>query len=329
MPHENHRTRLGGTDLPPLLHSPLEMREAFIAAHGELSGLAREVRRPMVLVAAVDEHGRVVDAVGVESGHSLVIGRHTGCGLRLECDSVSLRHLVAHARPAAPGTPPLLWLWDLHTGRPFMTEDGRFNAAVRTQGPLYAAVGPYALLFIPLQGPGEAPWPARAEAVWRALPARRFLDQRSAGAAALARPGRRRLDGRPYQTDVSRLGALLTLSEPGEPESPWAELRLEWEGRVERHVLSRERLGQGVLLGRYERCGIRLSQGLGSLSRVHLLLVRLGEEVLAIDTASTNGTWRGHMEIETTRLHEQDSLVLGNRLRLHWRRLRPAGTERG
>ncbi|HYO69108.1 MAG TPA: FHA domain-containing protein [Archangium sp.] len=329
MPHENHRTDLGGTDQPPFLHRPLEMREAFIAAHGWLSGLAREAQRPSVLVAAVDEHARVVDAVELGAGHSLVIGRHTGCGLWLECDSLSLRHLVAHARPAAPGTPPLLWLWDLHTGRPFMTEDGQFNAAVRTQGPLYAAVGPYALLFIPLSGPGEAPWPARAEAAWSALPPRRFLDQRSAEAAPLPRPRRRRLDGRPYQTDVCRQGALLTLSEPGERESPWAELRLEWEGRVERHFLSRERLGQGVLLGRYERCGIRLSQGLGSLSRVHLLLVRLGEEVLAIDTASTNGTRRGQMKIETTRLDEQDSLVLGSRLRLHWRRLHSAGTDRG
>ncbi|HEX5751832.1 MAG TPA: FHA domain-containing protein [Archangium sp.] len=329
MPHENHKTHLGGTDLPPFLYSPLEMREAFIAAHEWLSMLARQARRPMVLVAAVDVHARVVDAVGLGSGHSLVIGRHTGCGLRLGCDSLSLRHLVAHAGPAAPGTPPLLWLWELHTGRPFMTEDGRFNAAVRTQGPLYAAVGPYALLFLPLQGHGEAPWPARAEEAWRALPARRFLDQRSAGAAAPPRTGRRRLDGRPYQTEISPLGALLTLSEPGEPESPWAELRLEWEGRVERHFLSREHLGQGVLLGRYERCGIRLSQGLGALSRVHLLLVRLGEEVLAIDTASTNGTWRGPTRIETTRLHEQDSLVLGRTLRLDWRRLHPTGTERG
>ncbi len=62
---------------------------------------------------------------------------------------------------------------------------------------------------------------------------------------------------------------------------------------------------------------------------MHLLLVRLGEDVLAIDTASTNGTWRGRTEIETTPLGDVDSLVVGSVLRLHWRRLRSGGTDRG
>lgn len=329
MPHENHRTCVDGLDSLLYGHPPLEMREAFIAAYACLSGLAREARRPAVLVAAVDDGGQVVDAVGLESGDSLVIGRHAACGLWLPCDSLSLRHLVAHARSEAPGSAPVLWLWDLHTGLPFMTEDGELNAAVRAQGPLYAAVGPYALLFIPVPGHSGTPWPARAEVAWRELPARQFFDRRSAESAPRPRTRRRRLDGRRYQTDISREGPLLTLSGPERHETAWGELRLERDGREERHVLSRERLEQGVLLGRYDRCGIRLPEVLGSLSRVHLLLVRLGEDVLAIDTASTNGTWRGRTDIETTPLGEVDSLMLGSVLRLHWRRLRPGGTERG
>ena len=79
-----------------------------------------------------------------------------------------------------------------------------------------------------------------------------------------------------------------------------------------------------MLLGRYERCGILLAEGAG-LSRVHLLLVRMGGEMLAIDTASTNGTWRGPVEVRTTALEDSDSLELGASLVVHWRRL-PQGS---
>jgi hypothetical protein len=329
MPYENHRTSVDGMGslLPHEL--PLEMREAFLAAYERLRGLARGARGPAVLVAAVDDRARVVDAVSVGSGHSLVIGRHTGCGLRLPYDTISLRHLVAHARSDPPGTAPALWLWDLDTGQYFMTEDGHLNAAVMALGPLYAAVGPYALLFVPIRGHSGAPWPARAEEALRGLPPRHFFDRHSSEGVRLPRSRRLRPDGRRYQTDISREGPLLTLSGPEDRETAWGELRLEWAGQVERHFISRERLEQGVLLGRYDRCGIRLSGALGSLSRVHLLLVRLGGDVLAIDTASLNGTWRGRTEIETTVLGDPDSLVLGRVLRLHWRRLRAGGTGDG
>ncbi len=329
MPYGNHRTSVDGMSSFLPRQPLLDMREAFIAAYERLRGLARVARGPAVLVAAVDDRANVVDAMSVGSGHSLVIGRHTCCGLRLPCDTLSLRHLVAHVRSDPPDTQPVLWLWDLNTGQHFMTEDGQFNAAVRAQGPLYAAVGPYALLFIPIRGYSGASWPARAEEAWMGLPPRQFFDRRYPEAVRLPRSRRRRLDGRRYQTDISRVGPLLTLSGPEERETAWGELRLERGREVERHVLSRERLEQGVLLGRYERCGIHLSEGLGSLSRVHLLLVRLGEDVLAIDTASTNGTWRGRTEIETTPLGDVDSLVLGSVLRLHWRRLCLGGTDRG
>lgn len=320
MPYGNHRTSVDGSSslLPRLF--PLEMREAFIAAYDWLRKLARGARHPAVLVAAVDGHARVVDAMSVESGHSLVIGRHTGCGLRLPCDTISLRHMVAHAWSDLPDTEPVLWLWDLNTGQSFMTEDGHPNEAVMAQGPLYAVVGQYALLFIPVRGRSGAPWPARAEEAWRALPPRQFIDRRHPNTARLHRSRRLRPDGREYQTDITRVGPLLSLSGHEERETAWGELRLMRDGEVERHCISRERLEQGVLLGRYDRCGIRLS-GLDSISRVHLLLVRLGEDVLAIDTASTNGTWRGRKEIETTTLGEPDSLELGSVLRLYWRRL--------
>ena len=319
----NERTSVGGMrDLELLRSRPLQAREAFIAAYDRLRELARIARRPAVLVAAVDGRARVVEAVLVESGHSLIIGRHTLCGLWLPSEAISLRQLVAYARSESPGAAPVIRLWDLNTERPFLTEDGQPQAAVMAEGTLYAAVGPYALLFVPTSGPSGAPWPTRAELAWRALPPRQFLDRRMPEAIRRQHSRCLRPDGQEYKTNITGLGPLLLLGEDERPEDVWGELRLERGPRMETHRISRERLEQGVLLGRYERCGIPLAE-LDQISRVHLLLVRMGEEVLAIDTASTNGTWRGRTEIETTVLGERDSLSLGASLRLHWHRLSP------
>lgn len=47
-------------------------------------------------------------------------------------------------------------------------------------------------------------------------------------------------------------------------------------------------LERGFILGRYERCTSQLDDG--RVSRVHALVVGRGEQILVIDTASTNGT---------------------------------------
>ncbi|AKI98528.1 pSer/pThr/pTyr-binding forkhead associated (FHA) protein [Archangium gephyra] len=317
----NERTRVATLgSLKPRL-SPLDAHDAFISAYDRLSGLARIARQPAVLAVAVDAHARVVEAVLVESGHSLVIGRHTGCGLRLTSGEVSLRHLVLHAQSDAPGVAPVIRLWDLNTEHPFRTEDGQPNTAVSSQGLLYVSLGGYALLFIPTRGPSEPPWSERAEQAWRALPSRQFIDRRSPAAPRLVRARSLQAEERGDYTNIVRLGPLrLLLGEHEGPEAAWGELRLEGENKRERHRISLECLEQGVLLGRYERCGILLAK-LGQISRVHLLLIQVGATLLAIDTASTNGTWRGSTQIETTPLEDSDSLELGDELWLHWSRL--------
>ncbi|WNG41262.1 FHA domain-containing protein [Archangium violaceum] len=301
--------------------SPLGAHEAFLAAYARLSKLARLSQRPAVLVAAVDSSARVVEVVLVASGHSLIIGRHTGCGLRLPSDTISLRQLAVHVWSEDPDATPDLRLWDLNTEQPFLTEDGEPNAAVIAQGTLYAAVGEYALLFVPTCGASAPSWPARAEEAWRQLPPRHFVDQRTPTRSRFQHSKRPlRPDGQEYHTRITRLGPLLMLGEDEQPEDAWAALRLEGKQKSEEHHISLARLEQGVLLGRYERCGITLAD-LDPISRVHLLLVRMGADILAIDTASTNGTWRGHTKIQTTPLGDTDSLTLGEVLQLRWRRL--------
>jgi hypothetical protein len=306
---------------------PLEAKEAFRVAYDTLRGLARSARGPAVLVAAVDSQACLVGAMHIEHGQSLNIGRHTHCGLWLPTESVSLRHLVAYARSESPEAAPVIRLWDLHTEQPFITEDGQSNAAVVARGLLYAAVGEYALLFVPSRGPAEPSWPREAGEAWEALPARRFIDRR-APTAPQRHFGWRWWSGR-YPSEVSREGPPRTLSESGEGEVAWAELRLSLGPVEETYRFSRDMLGHGVLVGRYERCGVAL--GVCRLvSRVHLLLVRVGEDVLAIDTASSNGTWREVAEVGTIVLGEVDSLNLANQVRLDWRRLRAHNpTDRG
>ena len=307
---------------------PLAARAAFRAAYERLRRLALQARGPAVLGVAVDGEGSVLGAVSVEPGQALIIGRHTGCGLRLPSDTVSLRQLALYVPSGAPGAAPDIRLWDLHTEHLFHTEDGRPGAAVAAQGLLYVSVEEYALLFVPTRGASEEEWPRRSEEAWAALPPRHFLD-RQAPTADRRRPSRHlRLDGQEYHTNVTRLGPLMLLSGHERPDAAWGSLRLVGPRSEEEHHISLARLEQGVLLGRYERCGVLLGGQDTGLSRVHLLLVHLGGELLALDTASTNGTWRGPVEIQTTVLEDSDTLELGETLVLRWRRLsRRARTE--
>jgi hypothetical protein len=324
--HRNTRTREAGwtgwEDRLPTLSA----REAFIAAYGQLRDMARATRGPAVLVAAVDSHRREMGSAIIEPSHSLIVGRHTGCGLRLLDEFIALRHLVAHARSEAPRAAPTLHLWDLHTGQPFLTEDGQPSVAVIAQGLLYAAVGQYSLLFVPTCGRFGPPWPARAEAAWCLFPPRQFTEPHAQEARLL--PSRRwREDGQAFKTPVSREDRLLRLDEGGRSHNAWGLIRLMRGGQTVEFPMSCEQLARGVLIGRYERCGIAL-EALTSLSRVHLMLIRLGEEVLAIDTASTNGTWRAGRRIGTVTLGGLDALELGKSLQVQWLRLPARGTSR-
>jgi len=291
-------------------------RESFFVAHDRLSLLAGVAPAPGFVVAAVDPLARVTASLCLGDRDALVVGRHTQCGIRLDADIVSLRHLVALVR-FEEGR-PLLRLWDLRTGVPFITEDQRPNGAVSADGPLYVSIGGYAVWFVPT----ASAWSGGPEAAWRALPPRSFLDRREHDARPLADPPR--LQAYVPFTDhgttmVTSLLPPLLMGEGPEPEVGWGELRLVSNARRERRAVSAERLEQGVLIGRYERCGVMVSED-HRISRVHLLLVRIGGEVWAIDTASTNGVRRGEARFAAGVLRDTDQLALGADVRLAWRR---------
>ncbi len=304
-------------------------RESFLIAYDRLAELASAARRPAFAIAAVDGRSRVVSAELLEAGSSLAIGRHTRCRVRLLSEAISLRHVVALALPGERS--PVLRLWDLNTGQPFRTEDGEENGAVASEGATYLSIGQFALWFLPC-GPGRT-WPARGGEAWKALPPRSFVDRRSPvspdkrmGMRALQRAAERDALEAAERTWVTSYGPPLLLGGGGEdePEIAWGTIRLQSGTAKARRNVSAERLEQGILVGRYERCGLSLGQIDINVSRVHLLLVRIGADVWAIDTGSSNGVRRKGEVVEAVILKNNDQLEFGAGMVLNWSKLEHA-----
>jgi pSer/pThr/pTyr-binding forkhead associated (FHA) protein len=84
-------------------------------------------------------------------------------------------------------------------------------------------------------------------------------------------------------------------------------------------LVGRTCLDRGILFGRYDRCDVGLLGAMDSrLSRVHMMIVRHGDSVLAIDNASTNGTHISCKEIHMIALSDGDRLDLGGELEVVW-----------
>jgi hypothetical protein len=305
-------------------------RESFLVAYDRLADLARAARGPAFVVGAVGNDMRLVAAELAEAESTVTIGRHTKCRIRLPSERVSLRHVVALVLEDEPDV-PMIRLWDLNTREPFSTEDGNKNCAVVSSCPTYLAIGSFAVWCLPCGTDDE--WPERASAAWDAMPARSFVDRRSplpsdrrGGVHALPPPKRR---GGPYRgfeenSRITTLAPPLLLGDDDEPELAWASIRLQSRGAKAKRSVSAERLGQGLLIGRYERCGLSLGEIDKNVSRVHLLLVRIGSDVWAIDTGSTNGVRRDGKGIAALILGDVDRLEFGSNMTLDWTKLEHA-----
>lgn len=313
-----------GLDLSP--RPAPTAHEAFILAYERIRSLARIARAPAVVVAVVTPQLRLLDAALVEDARALIVGRHSRCGLRVPARDIALRQaalLVVHE-----GDATVTRVWDLNTGAPFVTEDGQPSAALITSGPCYFSLQGHAFWIVPASV--AMTWRGLADEAWAALPRRVLIDRRPAEAT----PGRRRealpteppsarSRARDAETSyVTLVGAPLVLGDPEDIEIGWGALRLEHGPRRRLHHVSAERLERGVLVGRYERCGLAVDHDQREISRVHALLVKVGADVWAIDTASSNGLWRGRIPVEADVLADVDALALGKGATLSWERQR-------
>ena len=254
-----------------------------------------------VLIAAVDGNG-LFDAHAhlrlPSSGIAhLILGRHERCDVVLSRDTdVSLRHLLVRAT-RGPGGNLHLRAIDLRSRVGLLSEDGRRCEAIASRGPLFLQVGSYVLFLLPT-GPHAKPWTDDADTTWRSFAPR---DQEIL-------PPPQPLKSRAAPSPSAMKLATITIQSSSPQAGDLTSTHAVWSDQLER----------GILVGRDDRCS---HGGLeeGNLSRVHLVLLSVDDEVWAIDTASTNGTRQlGTAPFRQLRLSGEAQLVLADALTLKW-----------
>jgi len=254
-----------------------------------------------VLIAAIDGNG-IFDAHAhlrlPPSGIAhLIVGRHERCDVVLPRDSdVSLRHLLLRATRGHQGQLQLRAI-DLRSRCGLLSEDGKRCEAIASQGPLFLQVASYVVFLLPT-GPSARPWSDDADETWRGfaprnqeiLPPPQPLKSRSAPA-----PGAIKLATITIQSSSPQAGDLTST-----------------------HAVWSDQLERGILVGRDDRCS-HGGQDEGNLSRVHLVLLSVDDEVWAIDTASTNGTRAfSGPPFRQLLLSGETQLILADALALRW-----------
>jgi FHA domain len=259
-----------------------------------------------------------------------VVGRHTQCGVVLRDDPfVALRQLLVRSI-ALPSGGVALRVLDLHTALGFTLTDGSRQTSIFAEGPVAVGVGEYALVALPTetredQLPDDLPLPEVA------MPAG-VRDQIAAMENAMSPY---RVNGRRERNRSSRITLMPRLVMMGEPLPPrlgrlatggsWG-VTLERDGRSATLSLSEEDLAGGVLIGRSEKCHAETLRRITdhNTSRVHVLVLREGEHVVAYDLASTQGTYVNGQPARRVQLSEAGTLLLlgrGDRaVRMFWHR---------
>jgi hypothetical protein len=257
------------------------------------------------VVVAIDEAARRVEGILTLRARpdrvvGAVIGRHAGADLYLAGDdAVSLRHLAVLVEPVRSfrrGPVELGYrILDLRTELGFVDEEGQVLRGARCEGSAFFRCGSYALFCLVVGDPTD--YPERAEDAWAFVPERVLLD------LPAWRPGTPQIaaTAMPRLRDVSA-GARrsLVVRTPG-PAAPARFLgnvgdlagtleTCDPGSRVALRV-GKDALREGVLCGRYARCDGSELFTHRRVSRVHLLLVDMGDgDVVALDTGTTNGT---------------------------------------
>jgi hypothetical protein len=254
-----------------------------------------------VLIAAVDGNG-IFDAHAhlrlPSSGIAhLIAGRHERCDVVLSRDAeVSLRHVLVRATRGPHGQLQLRAI-DLRSRCGLLSEEGKRCEAIASEGPLFLRIASYVLLLFPT-GPSVRAWSHDADETWRQLAPRNQE----------IRPPPQPLKSRSAPGAGAVKLATITIHSSSPQAGELTSTHAVWSDQLER----------GILVGRDDRC----SHGgvdEGNLSRVHLVLLSVDDEVWAIDTASTNGSRVLHGPPFRQLLLTGDThLVLADALSLRW-----------
>ena len=303
----------------------LDLASLFVFAYPSFAALCREVDEPGLAVIAIDERtgratGMAILRAQVGRHVAVIVGRHDRSDLYLPDDAaLSLRHLAVVLSPVAGWQPgagiPSYRILDMRTESGTTDEAGRRLQGIRCEGAAFLRCGANLMVALPLGDPTD--WPESAMDAWSQLPERVYHDELLfVPDASAVRP---RVS--PNKTLVTRISGPRELGAPlADRDDVVGDLTL--EGPVSRRTVSigDRALRNGVLLGRYARCDMARGDEDESLSRVHGLLLHVDDQLLLIDTASTNGTrLSGGGDARVIAVSEAAVIELGHATTLRWR----------
>jgi hypothetical protein len=315
-------------------------RELFIGAYDSFASRCRDVGEPGIALIAVDEaSGRAMGLVRllarVQRHVAAIVGRHDECDLFLNAHArLALRHLAVVLDPVSDyraGANVRYRVLDLRTSDGFSDENDRPLRGLRCEGPGMVRCGGYALFIMPLGDPTD--WPASASDAWAFLPERVYFDELERGAMGSVRRiagGTPVSDGSPVPAPINSAVThrSLIIRTHGPRDTSDGGLgngdiagTLELIGPKNRGTIriGHDELHDGVLIGRYARCNNAQLADDPSLSRVHALLIQIEDAIVAIDTASLNGTRESNQpKARLIQLFGDTELVLGTATRARW-----------
>jgi hypothetical protein len=302
-------------------------RSLFVAAYPTFADRCREVEEPGLAVIAVDERtgrasGMAILRAQVRRHVAVIVGRHDRADLYVPDDAaLSLRHLAVVMAPVAgwdrgAGIPSYRIL-DLRSESGTVDESGRRLQGIRCEGAALLRCGANVIFALPLGDPTD--WPVSATDAWSQLPERVYHDELlHVPDASEVKP---RVSQNRRNTVVTRISGPRDLAASlADREDVAGELTL--EGPVSRRTISigDRALRHGVLIGRYARCDMARTDEDNSLSRVHALLLHVDEQLLLIDTASTNGSRLvSGADARVIPVSEGGVIELGHATSLRWR----------
>jgi hypothetical protein len=325
---ENRQTCYGNTS--PGLVQPRHMRELFMGAYAQFSPLCREADEPGLALLAVDEHtGRPAGLVRLRARFgrhvAAIIGRHDQCDLFLDRhSSLALRHLAIVLDPVQSwtrgSTQVHYRVLDLRTERGFKDENGQSLRGFAAEGPAFMRCAGHALFVLPIGDPSD--WPEAPGDAWEMLPERVYFDElRGDPRGSLTNMPSAPAVGAKRKSMIFRtLGPRDTgmgLIDRGDVAGTLDIIGPNLRGQLS---LGDRALRDGILLGRYARCDGAALLDDPSMSRVHVMLLHVGDTLLVIDTASRNGSHLpGQRKARVIAVDGDTEIHLGKHTRIRWR----------
>lgn len=342
---ENLRTMVSPLALPP---ARSDFRQLFVDAYaGGIRAVGRARADVGIAVFAIDRHSGALASSMAISGRpgrvlGAVVGRHDQADLRLVEDPwIANRQLAVLVHPLTSWEPDRLRysVIDLRTHHPMISESGAELASLVAEGPFIAQLGRYALYVLPTGDPTD--FPDRGEDAWDMLPERVLLDRRAPVANAnrvhearnvaldALRAARPRVEPRVSRDRSSVITSIGPLMKPDErlrarDEPVVGELEVMTEDARAVYAVGARALERGILLGRLPRCDGAGVLSRDRISRAHLLIKRVESVLIALDTASTNGTVMiepGLLAgpVRVSPLGDAARLVLAEQAEVRWR----------